>query len=106
MGNSFAGYKFRQKVFGVSRNSELENVKTVEDCLEIVQMDAYDAGELAMAWLTCLEEIFVPGSKIRVSGQKGILIGFEIQESEEDDEYYGEGEYSMTVICDSGDGEF
>lgn len=39
-------------------NYEIEKARTVQDCIEIATVDAYDEGEEASGWYSCLEEVF------------------------------------------------
>ena len=70
---------------------ELLSVKKESDCEELATVDAYDDGEVAGGWLTCLEEVFEGIDSVKVLGQDVRLTGFDI-----------ERENAVVAICKSG----
>ena len=57
---------------------DLLNVKTVNDCIEIAEVDAYDEGERVQGWLNCFEDIFNEKQTVEVFGEKVNLIEFDL----------------------------
>jgi len=55
-----------------------EDVKTIEECVEIATMDTYEDWEQASGWLTCIEEIFGNVREVKVMGEIVSLKGFDL----------------------------
>ena len=70
---------------------ELLKVKNESDCEELAIVDAHDEGEVAVGWMTCLEEVFEGVKSVKVLGHEVTLTGFDI-----------ENDYSVFAICKSG----
>ena len=70
---------------------ELLKVKNESDCEALATVDAYDDGEVAVGWMTCLEEVFEGVKSVKVLGHEVILTGFDI-----------ENDQSIFAVCKSG----
>ena len=57
---------------------EMQQCKSVKDCIELASVDAYGDEELAGAWLTCIEEMFGRFDRVKVMGQDVALVGFDL----------------------------
>jgi hypothetical protein len=55
---------------------EMEQCTSVKDCVELALVDAYGEDEQAVAWLTCIEEMFGKFDRVKVLGQEVALEGF------------------------------
>lgn len=71
--------------------SEMKKCKTVEECIEVATVDAYDEEEQAVGWLTCIQEMFDKFENVNVLGQKVDLEGFDLA-----------NERAVVVICGEG----
>lgn len=70
---------------------ELLKVKNKSDCEDIATIDAYDEGEVASGWMTCLEEVFEGVKSVKVLGHEVTFMGFGIQ-----------NDNSVFAFCKSG----
>jgi hypothetical protein len=57
---------------------EMRRCKSVQACIDLALTDAYDEGEQAVAWLTCIEEMFGRFKQVRLLGEDVALIGFDL----------------------------
>jgi hypothetical protein len=57
---------------------EMQRCKSVKDCIALALVDAYGDDEQAVAWLTCIEEMFGRFDRIKVMGQEVALDGFDL----------------------------
>ena len=70
---------------------DLLKVKNESDCEELGRVDVYNDGEVAVGWMTCLEEVFETVESVMVLGREVTLTGFDI-----------ENDHSVFAICKSG----
>lgn len=56
---------------------DVEEVKTVKDCIEYATMDAYGDDEQVEGWVCCLEEVLSGVKRVRVMGVEVPLKGIE-----------------------------
>jgi hypothetical protein len=71
--------------------AEMHQCKTVQACTELVLTDAYGESEEAMAWLTCIEEMFGRFDRVKLFGEEVTLRGFALA-----------NERSVVAICGRG----
>jgi hypothetical protein len=71
--------------------AEMHQCKTVQACTELVLTDAYGESEEAMAWLTCIEEMFGRFERVKLFGEEVTLRGFALA-----------NERSVVAICGRG----
>ena len=57
---------------------EMRQCKSVQACIELALIDAYGPDEQAVAWLTCIEEMFSRFKQVNVLGNEVELIGFDL----------------------------
>ena len=57
---------------------EMQECKSIKDCIELALVDAYGDDEQAVAWLTCIEEMFARFDRVKVLGQEVALEGFDL----------------------------
>ena len=57
---------------------EMRQCKSVQACIDLALTDAYGADEQAVAWLTCIEEMFSRFKQVRVMGSDVVLVGFDL----------------------------
>lgn len=57
---------------------EMEDCKTVEECIEVATMDTYGEEEQASGWLACIEEMFGKFKTALVLGEEVILKKFDL----------------------------
>ena len=57
---------------------EMQRCKSIEDCIELALVDAYGDDEQAVAWLTCIEEMFGRFDRVELMGKAVALRGFEL----------------------------
>ncbi len=60
---------------------ELEEVKTVNDCMEAATIDAHDLEEQVSGWLACFEDVFSDVSDVEVLGEIVKLEKFDIEKN-------------------------
>ncbi len=60
---------------------EMENCKTVKECIEVATLDAYGEEEQASAWWTCIEEMFGEFKTAIVLGEEVKLKKFDLSDS-------------------------
>ena len=57
---------------------EMRQCKSVQGCIDLALTDAYGADEQAVAWLTCIEEMFSRFKRVKVMGSDVVLVGFDL----------------------------
>jgi hypothetical protein len=57
---------------------EMRRCKSVQACIDLALTDAYDEGEQAVAWLTCIEEMFARFKQGKLLDEDVALIGFDL----------------------------
>jgi len=57
---------------------EMRQCKSVQACIDLALIDAYGEDEQAMAWLTCIEELFGRFKQVKLLDQDVALIGFDL----------------------------
>lgn len=57
---------------------EMRQCKSVQACIELALTDAYGPDEQAVAWLTCIEEMFSRFKQVKVMGNEVELVGFDL----------------------------
>lgn len=57
---------------------EMRQCKSVQACIELALTDAYAPDEQAVAWLTCIEEMFTRFKQVKVMGNAVELVGFDL----------------------------
>jgi hypothetical protein len=57
---------------------EMRQCKSVQACIELALTDAYGPDEQAVAWLTCIEEMFSRFRQVNVMGSEVELVGFDL----------------------------
>jgi hypothetical protein len=57
---------------------EMQQCKSVDDCIECALVDAYGDDEQAGAWLTCIEEMFGRFKQVKVMGHQVDLKDFDL----------------------------
>lgn len=58
---------------------EMRQCKSIQACIDLALTDAYGADEQAVAWLTCLEEMFSRFKQVKLMGSDVVLAGFELR---------------------------
>lgn len=56
---------------------EMRRCKSVQACIDLALTDAYGEDEQAVAWLTCIEELFRRFKQVRLLGEDVALAGFD-----------------------------
>ncbi len=59
---------------------EMRQCKSVQACLGLALTDAYGEHEQAVAWLTCIEEMFSRFKHVKVMGSDVALVGFDLRD--------------------------
>ena len=57
---------------------EIRQCKSVQACIDLALTDAYGEEEEAVAWLTCIEELFGRFKEVRLLGDPVQLVGFDV----------------------------
>ena len=57
---------------------EMRQCKSVRACIELALTDAYGEDEQAVAWLTCIETMFVRFKQIKLLDKDVTLVGFDL----------------------------
>lgn len=57
---------------------EMRQCKSVQACIDLALTDAYGEEEQAVAWLTCIEEMFGRFKQVKVMGSAVALVGFDL----------------------------
>jgi len=58
---------------------EMRQCKSVKACIDLALTDAYGEDEQAVAWLTCIEEMFGRFKQVRLMGNEVALVGFDLR---------------------------
>ena len=59
---------------------EMRQCKSVQACIDLALTDAYGEDEQAVAWLTCIEEMFGRFKQVKVMGRDVALVGFALSD--------------------------
>lgn len=57
---------------------EMRQCKSVQACIDLALTDAYGEDEQAVAWLTCIEEMFSRFKQVKLLGNDVALVGFDL----------------------------
>ena len=57
---------------------EMRQCKSVQACIDLALTDAYGDDEQAVAWLTCIEEMFGRFKQVKLLGEHVLLVGFDL----------------------------
>jgi hypothetical protein len=57
---------------------EMRQCKSVQACIDLALTDAYGEDEQAVAWLTCIEELFGRFKQVKLLGEDVALVGFDL----------------------------
>ena len=57
---------------------EMRRCKSVQACIDLALTDAYGPEEQAVAWLTCIEEMFRRFKQVKLMGNDVVLAGFDL----------------------------
>lgn len=57
---------------------EMRRCKSVKACIELALTDAYGPDEQAVAWLTCIEEMFGRFKQVKLLGNDHALVAFDL----------------------------
>ena len=57
---------------------EMRHCKSVQECIDLALTDAYGEEEQAVAWLTCIEEMFGRFDEVKLLGNPVELVGFDL----------------------------
>ncbi len=66
---------------------EMRRCKSVQACIDLALTDAYGEDEQAVAWLTCIEEMFSRFKQVKVLGRDVALVGFDLRD------------YTVVAVC-------
>lgn len=61
---------------------EMLQCKSVQACIDLALTDAYGEEEQAVAWLTCVEEMFGRHKQVRLMGNDVTLVGFDLRNND------------------------
>ena len=59
---------------------EMCQCRSVQACIDLALTDAYGEDEQAVAWLTCIEEMFSRFKQVKVMGSDVALVGFDLSD--------------------------
>ena len=59
---------------------EMRQCKSVQACIELALSDAYGPDEQAVAWLTCIETMFMRFKQVNLMGNDVELVGFDLND--------------------------
>jgi hypothetical protein len=60
--------------------AEMRQCKSVQACFDLAMTDAYGEDEQAVAWLTCVDEMFSRFKQVKLMGSDVMLIGFDLSD--------------------------
>jgi hypothetical protein len=60
--------------------AEMHQCKSVQACIDLALTDAYGEDEEAVAWLTCVEEMFGRFKQVKLMGSEVKLVGFDLSD--------------------------
>lgn len=69
---------------------EMRQCKSVQACIDLALTDAYGEDEQAVAWLTCIEEMFGRFSQVKLLDETVALAGFDLNG------------YTVIAVCHKG----
>jgi hypothetical protein len=69
---------------------EMRQCKSVQACIKLALTDAYGCDEQAVAWLTCLEQMFSRFKQVKVMGHEVQFVGFDLSNQ------------AVVVVCREG----
>lgn len=58
---------------------EMKRCRSVQACIDLALVDAYGEDEQAVAWLTCIEEMFGRFKQVKLLGEEVALAGFDLR---------------------------
>lgn len=58
---------------------EMRQCKSVRACIDLALTDAYGEDEQAVAWLTCIEELFGRFQQVKLLDEDVALVGFDLE---------------------------
>jgi hypothetical protein len=58
---------------------EMRRCKSVQACIDLALTDAYGPDEQAVAWLTCIEEMFSRLKQVKLMDNDVALVGFDLR---------------------------
>ena len=61
---------------------EMRQCKSVQACIDLALTDAYGEEEQAVAWLTCIDEMFGRHKQVRLMGNDVTLVGFDLRNND------------------------
>ena len=61
---------------------EMRQCKSVQACIDLALTDAYREEEQAVAWLTCIDEMFGRHKQVRLMGNDVTLVGFDLRNND------------------------
>ncbi len=79
---------------------EMRQCKSVQACIDLALTDAYGEDEQAVAWLTCIEEMFSRFKQVKLLGEDVLLLGFDLNRHAVI-AVCGEGKRKVRVTLDS-----
>jgi hypothetical protein len=59
---------------------EMQECRSVKACIDFAITDAYGPDEQAVAWLTCIEELFRRHKRVRLMDVEVALVGFDLRD--------------------------
>ena len=69
---------------------EMRQCESVQACIDLALTDAYGEDEQAVAWLTCIEEMFGRFKQVKLLGEDALLVGFELNR------------HTVIAVCNQG----
>jgi hypothetical protein len=57
---------------------EMLECRSINECIDLALVDAYGEEEQAVAWLTCMEEMFSRFEQVELMGRPVMLEGFDL----------------------------
>jgi hypothetical protein len=69
---------------------EMRQCKSVQACIDLALTDAYGEDEQAVAWLTCIEEMFSRFKQVKLMGNDVALVGFDLSN------------HAVVAVCQQG----
>lgn len=70
--------------------NDVDNVKSVKECIEMATMDAYDEDELLSGWNCCFDDLFSDIQKVKLFGEEVNFGGIDFEHN------------SLVAICEKG----
>jgi len=80
---------------------EMLECKSINECIELALVDAYGDEEQAVAWLTCIEEMFGRFKQVELMGRQVTLDGFDLAQGSVIVAVCKEGKKSARVAIES-----